>query len=1173
MPEFDPIGNSSGSNKNNNNNNQNNQNIKFNSPKSDELQYLRSIDNTLKELLKNANNTSNASWNTDRPRRDDFKSNRDRSNRDRNGRGIKGNTKSFTDAFEQNLMDALLGSDFKKNLRGAFDNIADDLGVDFADIPRELGKLASNKLLKSARASKHLDVFKEFGNFAQSSVKDLQKEIDKELNKANEAYKASHNGQDAPWQTEREERKRKRAEDNRGVQRGNLPGTPSQRDDKTRAQFDRQMNQNIMTSSMDMMLDTLVDIAVTTRSIEQIISSGSDSSSSEVRNSMGDIASNGLDGLKDIINRKKNKGIDGKDIAKEAGSVILGEGAEDATKKVAGGMSDDVINGALGAIGKVAPQVAKGLGKFIPYIGPVITALTALDFATDLLAEGLEWAADYLTRDFKDALKHTSEAISKTVNTNNAMRTQETDAAIARMKADAELLVREPFDILTKAAQKLYDAWDNSIRTINQTQGYSKDELNGLIGNYAKRLRDEGLSAVVSSADITTNLEKVLEGGLSGQVAEEFAYLATKLSAAVPTQDWFGYASTYASVAAQQIQAGKSQAEAIQIANAQMEAFASNVLYASRQISGGFSTGLQNASDIFEKSVKIANAAHSDNLSGISGVLTSVGAIVGAVAPSLSSSIVDAVYDAAVGGNSSQLVALRSLAGINASNTEFLQQLAKNPQSVFTELFTNLGNMQKMSDEAYMEVAEGLSNIFGISQEALTQVDFNYLADAVRNMNTTSKSLEENMKLLASGESTTTKEQQVMAQINQYMIDEGLAYVLDNEVAREIQKHMWDEEMNNKLMAATYAVDIQGEAMSALTSLTNGLNNIFNFLTFGLFNAVTGIVQNTKERAVADASIATILQAGKVGNGNAVDFYKLTTYKSGMKSADSLVETFVKSALLTRDYTPSDSSVIGGGVNSQYNWGTVSKSAASSVYQLEGGKPSGGNLGGRAASSYSAEEAERSKMQSKLDRMIETMDTFIEEGQSFQDWQATAKNFGIADLNAAVEDVGYDMENLKNRFDQGRTNQAVTKELERRNREELFWDNMEMYELQLIDLTTYTNELLEDIYAKHCEFYNSWVDYFIKHKQYSAAYDHSSVSKVQQAEKGKSQDAIYALAEALTKNTVDLLDPTVQTNAILSQILLVVNAIMQQNNKATEKAGSSLPDTLSGLALGLINKT
>lgn len=1169
MPEFDPVGKSTG----NESNNKTTQKVFFDSSKSDELQYLRSIDETLKELLSNAKNTSNSSWNTDKPRREDFKYDRDRS-----GRGKK-SSKGFVDTFESTLIDAILGSDFKGSLKTSFEDIADSIGMDLKDIPSAFGKLAADSILQSEKAQKYMKkpmgMFKDMGTFAQDSVNSLKKALNEELDNANAAYKAEH-GKDAPWQSDRLQRAKKREEDRRNVQRGNIPGTPSQQDDISKQQFDRQINSSIAMSSIDSMLDTLIEIAIATASIEQLLSS--EGSNSEIRDnwneSTGNSAGDIVNSMSDLLGRNK-KGINESDLTKKAaegvGGKIAGELGDELGEKSLAGSADDVAKAGLSAIGKVAPGVAKGLGSFIPYLGVAAAGLTALDFASDLLMDGLKAAGKYLTKDFKEAWGHAMDVVSKVNNTNNAKRSAETDAAIERMKKDATLLVQEPFDILSKAAQKLYDAWDNSIRTINQTQGYNKDELNSLIGNYASRLRSEGLSAVVSSADITSNLEKVLEGGLSGQVAEEFAYIATKLSAAVPTQDWFSYASNYAAVAAQQIQEGKSQAEAIAIANSQMEAFASNVLYANRQISGGFSTGLQNASDIFEKSVKIANAAHSDNLSGISGVLTSVGALVGAVAPSLSSSLIDAVYDAAVGGNSPELVALRSLAGINASNTEFLQAISKDPQAVFADLFNNLGNMQKMSDSAYMEVAEGLSKIFGISADALTQVDFNYLADAITNMNTTSMSLEENMKLLASGESTTTKEQQVMAQINQYMIDEGLAYVLDNEVARTIQQHMWDEQMANEIMAATYAVDIQGSAMQALTSLQNGLNNIFNFLTFGLFNAVTGIVQNTKERAVADASIATILQAGKVGNGNAADLYKLTTYGQNFNIADPLVETFMKTNRLTNDYTRGN--VVGGGAKSQYGWGVVAKSTAASLYQLEGGHPTGNPYAGRAASQYNAEEAARSKMQGKLDRMIDTMDTFIEDGQSFQDWQATAKNFGIADLDAAVKDVGYDMENLKNRFDQGRTNQAVTKEVERRNREELFWDNMESYELELIDLTTYTNELLEDIYAKHTEFYNSWVDYFIKHKQYSASYDHSSVSKIQQAEKGKSQDAVYALAEALTKNTVDLLDPTVQTNAILSQILLVVNAIMQQNNKATEKVGSSLPDTLSGLALGLINKT
>ena len=89
-----------------------------------------------------------------------------------------------------------------------------------------------------------------------------------------------------------------------------------------------------------------------------------------------------------------------------------------------------------------------------------------------------------------------------------------------------------------------------------------------------------------------------------------------------------------------------------------------------------------------------------------------------------------------------------------------------------------------------MEVAEGLSSIFGVSLEALARIDFNYLAQSISQMSVGTAALEENMELLASGQTTLTAEQLKNAQINKYMIDEGLSYVLDNEAARAIQQHM-----------------------------------------------------------------------------------------------------------------------------------------------------------------------------------------------------------------------------------------------------------------------------------------------------------------------------------------------------------------------------------------------
>lgn len=907
-----------------------------------------------------------------------------------------------------------------------------------------------------------------------------------------------------------------------------------------------------------------------------------------------------LSGIKDLLPEgllDSLGGLFGKGAATDVAGMA-GEAAAGATASTVGSMASEAAGAAgiaaagegaagagvaAGAVAEGAGALSAALGTAVAALGPiavvagvVVAGLWLVDKAFDTLAQTVEPLAEGLSS-LKDALSDSANATTK----NNK---QYSELAKKRIEADIETYIKEPFSILKDAAQELYNAWDNSIRTINQTQGYSKDDLNKLIGNYATRLRSEGLSAVISSADITTQLKQVLDAGLSGDVATEFAYEATKLSAAVPTQDWFSYASTYASVAAQQIEAGKSQSEAISYASEQLESFASNVLYASRQISGGFSTGLKNAEDLFSKSVKIANAAHTNNQSEISGVLTAVSAKVGSVAPDLASSIIDSVYNAATGGNSSELVALRSLAGINASNTEFLQQFARNPQSVFANLFDRLGDMQHMSEDNYMEVAEGLSKIFGISQDALSQVDFKSLASAISSMNVNNNSLSENMKLLASGESTTTAEQEKMAQINQYMIDNGLAYVMDNEAARSIQEHMWDEQLAREMQQSTYAVELRGSAIDLLTGIKNTVFNIFNLVGLNIPKAAN-IIKNVSEAVQQPSELKAMLEKGAVGT-NQKALQNLLTTGRDLKLTGSLLTVMDKTSSLLSNYQSMQNastkslsnalssavrSSLGQNVSTRYNWNTVGKSFYNDLSNAI--KGSQHTPASSLSSNYDPEAAKNEQTAARLDRMIATMDKFVEEGKSYNDWKATAKQYGIADFSSALDDAGYEETNLQDIFETQQSVQSVQEAIRRNKREEQFWDNMEAYTLQFIDLVqNVTNKWLEDIYNANQKWYNDWVNYWIKHTQYSAAYDHSSVLQVQQKEKNKSQDAVYALAEALTKNANDLLDPTVQTNAILAQILIVVNAIMQQNDKATEKAGSSLPDTLSALAMGLTNK-
>lgn len=1117
----------------NQNNTTSTSNTSSNSP---ELEYLKKMNDTLEKLLKHATTMSQ------QDAKDRF-NNREELRKNSKNKKSKFNTSnawdSFTDAFEDELIKGLLGSDFKDKIKEGLDGFADSLGVSLEEVPDVLGRELSKQALSAVQNSRlGENLTNRFNAWKDKSIKDVQNAYAS----AQKDYWKNRTGRDE-------------AEAKAEARRAARMKSGTSKDVNDSEEMIKEAKESIKRAASDTLKNTSQDQA----------KSGSD----DIKNALVDSATDAF--------------------------------TDSATKK-----AGTAAGSALSGLASAAKAGAKAFG-------PAAAGLIAVEAASDI-------ASDILKNTFAPALKNTAE-FAKTLGTTfdraNDESERNLELANQRFQKDVEAMITEPFEILKDAAQKVYDAWDQNIRLINGTQGYTKEDLQSLLGNYSERLRDEGLSSVVSSVDITDSLAKVLESGLSGQAAEEFAYQATILNAAVPSQDFFGYADTYASIAANAMQAGMSQVDALEYANSQLQLFASNVLYASRQISGGFTTGLQNAEQLFEQSAQIAQAAGTNNAAQISSVLTTVAGVVGSIAPDLVTSLTDIIYQASTGGNSSNLVALRSLAGINASNTEFLQALAQNPQEVFSDLFNNLGNMQKMSEDNYMEVAEGLSQLFGMSMDTFARIDFNALADAISQSSASSASLEENLKLLASGETTTSAEQQRMQQINEYLIDEGLAYVMDNEVARAIQQHMWDEQLARELMDAQYAVELKGDALKFLEGIRHTVDNLMTILNpFKLVGRLTDIVKTADDAGELTADVGALLEAGKVGTGRSIDYYNLTTRNqdlnltkdiismfggtSSYNSVDGFLDSFsgimdimsgvsgnisspefwraVNNTGMNQAIKDTLNSNYQSSPNSVYSWGgSVGKSLANYLSSTSAQSPSYGSTVSNLAQSSS--DAAKAATQAKLDQMLDEdyMNKFIENGQTYADWAATAKNFGIADLSKALEDVGYSEESVKARFQSGEANLAAAKQAERYAREELFWDNTEAYltelnehALEMIDLQTYTNEVLDELYAKHSQFYDAWVDYFVKHTAYSASYDHTEVSKVQSQEKGKSQDAIYALAEALTKNSVDLLDPTIQTNALLSQILIVVNAIMQQNNETS--TGTSLPDTLSALAMGIINK-
>ena len=1100
--------------------------------------YLKSIDQTTKQILQKANGFSQSSARDQFGQKKGYFGDQYAQNAGSRKSGKK-SYGSFSDGFEDAFWEGILGKDFKDQMSSVVQGFAKDFGVSVQDLPGELGNQLGKVGMNAFKSTK-------LGQKITGKLDNAKQKIFESASNAFQQGADKYGGKSAA-----------------GDALKNLAG-------KFKGQ----------------------SAAQTASGTSSILGKAGNIINSVFGSSQGVAAASGAGE------------------AAATAAATMAEGAATAGTAAQAGAT------AMATMTSSAAAATSGIASMAAAAGPAGIAIVAGMVAVELFSEALGPAIE--------GAKKFGKALKDSAKRDQASEDRRAELAKDRLKQDVETIITQPFKILEEAAQKVYDAWDSNLRTINQTQGYTKSDLQDLMASYAERLRQEGLSKYVSGSDITTNLTKVLESGLSGKVAEEFAYLATKLNAAIPTEDFFQYSSTYASLAANAIKNGKSETEAISYATSELENFASNLLYSSRQLAGGFSTGLKNASSLFEEAVKITTAAKQGDAGQLSSVLTAVSAVTGAIAPDLASSMTDAIVKAATGGNSSQIVALRSLAGINAGNTEFLKALVNNPKEVFSTLFTNLAKMQNMSNDNFMEVAEGLSDVFGVSMDAFARVDFNYLAKAITNMNTSNASLNENISNLQSGQSTTNADILRNQQVNQYMIENGLSLVMDNEAARAIQQHMWDEQRLQQLQETTYGVEIQGAALEFLAGIKNTIKNIMNILNpvRWLVTTVSNVVTSTKEGNALKDDVAKVLSLGKVGQGNAKSFYNLTTRGKELNLTPNLVQLLggessyysqqakgrawyaaadlssalfapgaylsqlatqgIASLLLSRTDSKNPSKYgIGGssssGPSSKYQWGTLGKSQGYGL-QVKNTAMSVSSGTSTSSNEKSAEERNKQILQSNFDRMMNTIDSFVDQGKTYDEWAATARNFGISDYQKALNTLGYSEADLQGYFEAKEGVKGGQEQARKAKKEETFWDkgleyfdtfslNSDSQMQSMIDLTTAGNELIAKILAKNTEFKQAFDDYFVNHILYSKAYDHASVTKIQNDEKYKSSDAIYALADALTAAT-DLTDPTLQTNAILSQILIVVQSIMQQNNTSGRL---TLPDAIAAMATGTFN--
>ena len=300
---------------------------------------------------------------------------------------------------------------------------------------------------------------------------------------------------------------------------------------------------------------------------------------------------------------------------------------------------------------------------------------------------------------------------------------------------------------------------------------------------------------------------------------------------------------------------------------------------------------------------------------------------------------------------------------------------------------------------------------------------------------------------------------------------------------------------------------------------------------------------------------------------------------------------------------------------SSYNWGTITKSqalAASSA--LKSNTNVLENIISDVVGGGSAQSTSATKVTQAIESMLKDtylVDEFVKQGKSYEDWAKSASKFGIADIGEAIQSAGYTVADIQSYFQEKETEQGVAESHRIQEEEEKFrnagisfWTETFPSDFRdpLFETLATTNQTLESILdggtkfvamyktqwldkgwaafmsaqgtsGLFNKFYNEFMKYFINHVYYSSTsgYTYQDVEEAQRKHDAQERgDTVYALAEMLTKNLVDLQDPTLQTNAILAQILILVNAIKNQGDKAAVAGETStLMESLSAMALGL----
>lgn len=683
-----------------------------------------------------------------------------------------------------------------------------------------------------------------------------------------------------------------------------------------------------------------------------------------------------------------------------------------------------------------------------------------------------------------------------------------------RLKADVDQIVRYPFQILEKAANELYSSWDTNLRMVTARTGISQQGYYDLYKEFASELTGRGYGSTISSTSVMEQYSNLLASGITGNIAKTLAVESSILNNAIPGFDASQYSQQLASYAYNLTKGGMDEAAAIKKVVEQLYYFADSLLYASDNVAGGFSTVLKDGTNLLNDLLKVARTSgmHGgvQDIRSLSSVFTAMQAVAGSQAPDIASNLISAMLGTLTGGNASNIVALRSLANINASNSAFLTQALKDPSTVFGSIFSRLGELQNSSSSAFMEVAEGLSSIFGLSTDQFARFNFGDIAKAISNVSLFGKSstiLGNKLGLLGSGTTTTIAEQSRIEKINELLNTDGLAAVLANEETRAMQEHLWQEEIANKITKSQFSVNLIGSALTFLQGISSAVELIKGILT------------------------------GEKTGSNIIDAYieDLTSYTSE-------ISQLLLSNHLGTDFTE---------YNKIMSYGVAN--------------------GGSGTMIGSSKNNLASFVQNKLIDLAKS-------GMSWDDITQYAKeNLGIQDLAGELlsrgADVGKIITTVSKAYSSFRVGEGVGTLPSLINLLQNGIDDVlgeKGFERLFTIAETNFGAITGSLGSLGWDLAKAWMD--IQLESYKSAFDPSAIKKIEDAKDKEKNDALYAYADALAESLTgaDLTNPTVQTNALLGQIMQLLTVIT--NSTTSNNVGLGLPDTMRGLGYGLITK-